>query len=92
MLKTFNTIQVTCDAEFHPSTEFDCWTANEPFVLSLDPGETKKDAIEFLEKIGWHIESKTETVNDMPLLKTEYICPYCWSGITKEEAEEKMNP
>jgi hypothetical protein len=82
MIEQLNTVRVTCDGESHF-----CW---EEMLLSIEPGETKKDAIEFLKNLGWEIEPQTEIVgNSIKIYNYYCVCPFCAKGIMKEDVENE---
>lgn len=42
-------------------------------MIKIEEGESKEEAIQFLEDLGWEIHNDQAT------------CPYCSSGITRDE-------
>lgn len=87
MLKIMNTIQVNCDNDDVANQGY-CW---EEMILNLEPGETKKDVIEFLQKLGWSIIPETKIVdNSIQIYNYRCMCPFCESGIFKEDIENEI--
>lgn len=87
MLKVVNTVQVHCDNNEIENQGY-CW---DELILALEPGETKKDAIEFLKKMGWNITPETKIIdNAITIYDYKCSCPWCESSIYKEEYERTM--
>jgi len=87
MLEMINTIRITCDDDDIANEGF-CW---EELILSLEPGETKKDAIEFLQKMGWDITPETKIIdNSIKVYNYKCVCPFCDKAILKEDVENKL--
>jgi len=87
MLKLVNTVQVNCDDDNIEDQGY-CWGE---LILSLEPGETKKDAIEFLKKMGWDIVPETKIIdNAITVYDYKCYCPWCNKALSKEDYENSL--